>query len=67
MGCSQAKSKQQILVNLNQSQSAQNEAMNFEKNNNKYNISKNPIIMRRTERKNKMSQSTTPCTSTLIQ
>ncbi|CAD8188975.1 unnamed protein product [Paramecium octaurelia] len=57
MGCSQTKTKQSILANQNYLQSAQNEAMtqsNIEKDNIKYNILKNPIIIRRTERRNKL-------------
>ncbi|CAD8116686.1 unnamed protein product [Paramecium sonneborni] len=66
MGCSQAKNKQSISINLMSSKSY--EAMtqsNFQKDNNKFNIHKNPIFKRRTEKRNKMSQSTA-CTPTLI-
>ncbi|CAK92618.1 unnamed protein product (macronuclear) [Paramecium tetraurelia] len=69
MGCSQTKTKQSILANQNYLQSIQNEAktqQNFEKDNVKYNILKNPIIRRRTERKNKLPN-TTACTPTSIQ
>ncbi|CAD8109167.1 unnamed protein product [Paramecium sonneborni] len=66
MGCSQVKTKQPISLNLIQSKSY--EAMtqsNFQQDNHKFNIMKNPIIKRRTEKRNKMSQ-TTACTPTLI-
>ncbi|CAD8198758.1 unnamed protein product [Paramecium pentaurelia] len=68
MGCSQTKARQSISLKLIQMQSSQNEAIiqsNLYKNDNKYNLMKNPIIQRRAQRRNKMSQ-TTACTPTLI-
>ncbi|CAK61304.1 unnamed protein product (macronuclear) [Paramecium tetraurelia] len=68
MGCSQAKARQSISLKLIQLKSAQNEAMieqNLQKDNTKFNITRNPIIKRRAQKKNKMSQ-TTVCTPTMI-
>ncbi|CAD8208278.1 unnamed protein product [Paramecium octaurelia] len=68
MGCSQAKAKQSISLKLIQLKSASNQEMiqqSLQQENKKFNVTKNPIIKRRTQRKNNMSQ-TTVWASTVI-